>query len=1023
MQATIPDNQYIYLSNISPDEEAIVEKYFQAEVPNRHYIDVTSHSWDGVYRKYHRGKRRLARPYLAMLRQLCRERNFALSVDDERDRPRYKPSIPIEDIDNTLLPGITLEPYQVNAIKKIYGCEVGMFDVPTGGGKTELIAAICKIMDCPTVILAEQTIVVEQIKQRLDLRQIADEVGLFYAGKMPTGQMVIVGTVQSLMSPKKPPSPPENIKGLPSKNIRNIVLALTNGEEYEFERDPSYKGVKYTDIGKLERKYYDKYKKYLAQSKGYKTRKKKSKILQDLIKKCEMIIVDECVHEDSYISTDSGLLRAGDIVNDLEDGKEIFAMVDNQKHLIINHKIKYSDDCYNITTSRGRSLISSSNHPFMLFNYDYGMIEKHAKDINIGDLVFTPSYDLDILEYDEKWYNTGLFIGDGHFLDDNIIRFCITKDVDDWENAVRNMTEYWGGEFSYRINERGDHNFVIISPDFCDWLRSLGFDVGRKSGNMDPKFSIPNQSAAASILRGIFDAEGSPYSDHATADMVDEPVIRFCQYLFSYIGISSGIGISNKRSKENYKTLWRVRVNGENFKKFSRIVNFNFSRKKLPNYNNKIPSNRELDIKKILNRWIKCGLKPKVLKRYLNLYNSILSPSSNNKTSMSTFIRWQKEILELCNSKITTWSDASKNFGITYDDVAKHHGMSIMAACTKIKNDIDLYSPIVDDIKSKLSFSILDIGINYAVESISNIEKIDSKQKLIDFEVNETKKFEANGILVHNCDLATNDLYRNVFRYWFKGRRRYGFSGTPYDESKPVERLLLQEVLGSVIYKIKRRKVEKANRIIPFEYYMLAMYEDGNKHDATMYDMAVDEYMVSSEIFHKAIADLCVKVRDDESDGTLILVDRDPLGHALNDLIPKSAFLHGKTPKRRRPEMLKSFEERTINVLIGGKNVRRGLDLDGGCENLIIATGGKLGSEFKQQIGRSVRHNKKGFARVWDILFLCNKYLYEHSRCRLKTVVEMGYPSQVIFKDGAVDGDKFVRSRFRKPKRLSKSIF
>ena len=73
-------------------------------------------------------------------------------------------------------------------------------------------------------------------------------------------------------------------------------------------------------------------------------------------------------------------------------------------------------------------------------------------------------------------------------------------------------------------------------------------------------------------------------------------------------------------------------------------------------------------------------------------------------------------------------------------------------------------------------------------------------------------------------------------------------------------------------------------------------------------------------------------------------------------------------------------------------------------------------SNFDQKIGRAVRLNSRGWARVFNFYFRTNKYLYEHSRKQLKALVDMGYDSKVVFKHATVDGAKFVKSRFRRPK-------
>ncbi|MCK9558372.1 MAG: hypothetical protein M0R50_10085 [Candidatus Cloacimonetes bacterium] len=526
MIATIITNKTIQLSNITAWEEEILDKRFSAERPSSRFIDVSGgSSWDGVYRKYSRGNKTLARPFLGELRALCKAKDLQLAVVDKRPKSKYKP-IDISLIDEDFLPGIKLKPFQIDAIKTVYRTEVGVINVTMGGGKGELIAGICKAVPCPTAIIAEQIQVIEQLKQRLKLRDVCQEPGLFYAGKMPEGQLIIIGSIQSLVKPKQKPEKPllENFKDSKS--------------------------------GTAEKKHAKALANYEIKIKAFRSRMKKAEALHKLIGSCEMLLIDE-------------------------------------------------------------------------------------------------------------------------------------------------------------------------------------------------------------------------------------------------------------------------------------------------------------------------------------------------------------------------------------------------------------------------------------------------------------------------CDLATSNTYKQLFRFWFKGRRRYGMTGTPYDADKPVENLVLQEHLGSVIYSQDRESVEKTGLIVPISYYALAYGEDGNKNDASAFDIAVDEMMVHSEKFHLFIAALCKRFTDE---GTLILVERDDLGYALQKLIPDSEFIHGKTSRKRRPEILQDFESRKLKVLIGGKNVRRGLDLKGGCENLILATGGKMASEFKQRVARAARVNKKGSARIFDIFFLCNKYLYAHSRKRFKAAVDAGYVSKVIFRTGSVEGEKFVKSRFHRPK-------
>lgn len=268
-------------------------------------------------------------------------------------------------------------------------------------------------------------------------------------------------------------------------------------------------------------------------------------------------------------------------------------------------------------------------------------------------------------------------------------------------------------------------------------------------------------------------------------------------------------------------------------------------------------------------------------------------------------------------------------------------------------------------------------------------------------------------LLVDEADLSTSAMYRPLFTRWFNGRRRYGFSGTPFDSAKPVQNLLLKENLGVVICEASREEVQARGRIIPIKFFMLAIGENGDRHDSRTYDVALKEELVENQEFHETIAGI---VNSFPKDGTLILVDTspiEPLGLALEQLIPNSKFIFGNTPKKERREYIELFENRKLCCLIGSKILKRGLDLKGGVENLILVGGGAKWSDFNQKIGRAVRVNQRGWARVFGFFFLNNKYLYKHSRENLKALVSLGYKATVIVGGQEIDGEKFIRSKFR----------
>lgn len=514
MLARIVDDKIIQIEQITPPEEDAIIKAFSVKSPKARFIDTTMGNFDGWYRKYNSKHKTIDRALLGELRKVCNDRQLPLHIVDMRSPPRYPapdPSVVTTDF----LPGITLEPYQVSGIQSPCRAEVGLIQAPTGSGKGEMIAGVAKLFNCPTVIIAEQKVVVTQLKERLELRKVVEEAGLFIAGKRPNGQMVIIGSIAALMIPKEPE---KTQKDTPEKYARKL--------------------------------------------KAWNTRRKNARVLRDLVGKCDLLLIDE-------------------------------------------------------------------------------------------------------------------------------------------------------------------------------------------------------------------------------------------------------------------------------------------------------------------------------------------------------------------------------------------------------------------------------------------------------------------------ADRATNKQYRFLCKYWFKGRRKYGFSGTFFDPATPVQNLNLKENLGSIISYTPPDVVLAAGRTIPFTYTAIAFGDPKNRHDKSAHDIAVKEHMIENPTYHKLIVGLAENSVKQENYGTLIILESIPLGltleQMLNDRGVPTKFIYGQTSDKQRNEAIERFEKREMRVLIGSNILKRGLDLDGGCETLIIARDDQRWSEFMQIVGRAVRKNKLGKSKIFDIYFLCNQYLYDHSRSRIRHVAQSGADARIIFKTGIVSAEALIKSRFRIP--------
>lgn len=99
---------------------------------------------------------------------------------------------------------VPLRPYQWEAVQKAFGSALfgswwprGVLKIATGGGKTEIAAAMIEMADVPTLFLVHRTELVDQAIERFAKYGVS-------AGKIAAGtfdlQKVTVATIQSLMS-------------------------------------------------------------------------------------------------------------------------------------------------------------------------------------------------------------------------------------------------------------------------------------------------------------------------------------------------------------------------------------------------------------------------------------------------------------------------------------------------------------------------------------------------------------------------------------------------------------------------------------------------------------------------------------------------------------------------------------------------------------------------------------------------------------------------------------------------------
>lgn len=347
---------------------------------------------------------------------------------------------------------------------------------------------------------------------------------------------------------------------------------------------------------------------------------------------------------------------------------------------------------------------------------------------------------------------------------------------------------------------------------------------------------------------------------------------------------------------------------------------------------------------------------------------------------------------------------------------------------------------VVDQIKKRLELRSVtdDVGVFYAgqspngqlvcVGSLASLRppgkiKRKSKENPEKYEARlrahktRSKHYKTYKELLSRCELlmvdeadkaATNKEYKRLIMRNTNSRYLYGFTGTiPMDEDA-LDKLNLTEVMGSVIAKSNRRYLERVGRIIPVKY-ITTVFGENNRNDRSAFDIAVKELIEQNDALHQKVKKIIDGFQDDNF---LILVENIELGKRLEQIIPGSKFIYGQTRKKARDEALERFENKDLRILIGSKILKRGLDLRGGVDNLILCASGKKDSDLEQKVGRALRTNQRGWARVFDFMFINNFYLYKHSRRRLKRMVQLGYPTTVAAPKKILDGKDVIKQGF-----------
>jgi superfamily II DNA or RNA helicase len=966
MLARVSNNKWIIIEQITVPEEDILDKAFSVRHPRAQYIDTSNGFFDGVYHKYNKFHHRLARPLWRELQAVCKAKGLPLGYADDRPAPKYPTPKP-EAITKDMLEGCELYDYQVDAIKSICHNEVGIISLVTGGGK------------CVT---GESKIILNNIE--MPIRNLFSDVGDEQYVDVSKFGLKVYGAAGHIP-----------IKAIYKTEPREII-------RIDCESGHVVRGVS-------EHRVYTKY--------GW-------KFIKDLNNYDEIQIHSrECVGDgDRWVNNSEANESFGEKAEGTNSDGPLYKITVCE--LQTNHR-KVAKEFYPECSEVYSPIVS---HLYTIYEYE----EKNGRppsslptcEAQLGKTCRT----FEEQQSDEESASCSQSNGYMHekVRGHGSCQFAACGQIGECCQSEGHKNSKWDDSIIAERNRQiqGDYGIQTSGRDRKDKSQEISnlaqksFDIRKHKrvifkstqnqnspcNDQIREFNIPEQvrTAIYSCLRGI---KSRDWFREGSNDKIREFVVYF------------GFPITNSKSPNDNRNQISISIRTED----------------------------GTDITE------EAGCRNLCSKEFNDISSSRVQQATKDGFFSDRYA-WSK-IAGIKNDGIENCYDLQVNHGshAYWTNGILSHNTEIMAGIAKALDCPTVIlcemTVVVDQIKERLELRkvVEEVGMFYAgkrpngqqiivgsfqsliIPSAPKKTKRDTAEsyakKMKGFKTRRKNAQKLRNIigkcdllLVDECDSATSKKWKQLFWHWFKGRRRYGFSGTPFDVDKPVANIVLKEHLGSVIFHVSREHVESTNRIVPVSYTAIAFGNDENIRDKTAYDIAMKEQMIENTSFHKIVMKLAKRSTEDPTFGTLVLVESKPLGYALESIIEGSQFICGDHRMKARKAAVSAFEKRETQVLIGGKIVKRGLDLKGGCETLIIATGGKLASDFNQKVGRALRVNSRGRAQIYDFYFLGNHYLYGHSRRRLKTIVDMGYPAKVVFKGGVIEARRFIKARFRRPK-------
>lgn len=238
-------------------------------------------------------------------------------------------------------------------------------------------------------------------------------------------------------------------------------------------------------------------------------------------------------------------------------------------------------------------------------------------------------------------------------------------------------------------------------------------------------------------------------------------------------------------------------------------------------------------------------------------------------------------------------------------------------------------------------------------------------------------------LIIDEAHHAAAKTYRDLNKKAWNGIfYRFFFTATPF-RSRDEEQILFESVAGRIIYEIDYHAAVSKGYIAPVEAFYIEIPKI--KIKGTNWPSVYSELVVNNEVRNDILSNILVKFMQNNM-STLCLVKEIKHGDILKE---KTNGLFANGQNEDTEYLIRLFNERKLNVLIGTTGVLgEGIDTRP-CEYIIIAGLGKSKNSFMQSVGRGLRkYPGKESCKVIIILDRSHKWSVAHYKEQCKILLE-----------------------------------